>query len=69
MPVPGRSEHRGAWGAETPSLCDGVFTVEFRGHVPAGRVATSHACTGTGMNIELDKPGPDGEPVSHWLIY
>jgi hypothetical protein len=42
----------GSEGAETPKLFDGVFTVEFRGHVPAGKVSRrvrTYAGRGTGM--------------------
>ena len=46
-------------------LFEGVFTVELRGHVPAGKVArpvrARHGADMT-LDIELDKPG---EP--HWL--
>ena len=49
-------------------LFDGVFTVEFKGHVPADKVARrAYAARGTGMRIDLDAPGPDGKPVPHWL--
>ena len=46
-------------------LFEGVFTVELRGHVPAGKVARLvRARQGADMtlDIELDEPG---EP--HWL--